>query len=104
MSAKTTPESQFRALLVRDAIAVIGIEYPTTEDDRFRDSIVARVIEEAKDLEPSQLTRLHEAASAADAKHSGIPELRHALRCQLGRRYDLAGARRRAKTSPPATT
>jgi hypothetical protein len=104
MSAKTTPESQFRALLVRDAIAVIGIEFPTPEDDRFRESIIARVAEEIKDLEPGQLTRLHEAASSADAKHSGIHELRTALRFQLGRRYDLAGARRRAKTSQPATT
>lgn len=93
---KATPESQFRALLVRDAIAVITIEFPTPEDDRFRDSIIARVIEEVKDLEPSQLTRLHEAASGADAKHSGIAELRHAIRCQLGTRYDLKGARRRA--------
>jgi hypothetical protein len=96
MSAKLTPESQLRALMVRDAIAVISIEFPKPEDDRFRDSMIARLIEEVKELEPSQLTRLHEAASAADAKHSGISELRTALRCQLGRRYDLAGARRRA--------
>lgn len=100
MSAKTTPESQFRALLVRDAIAVISIEFPTPEDDRFRDSIIARVVEEVKDLEPTQLTRLHEAASEAEAKHSGIPALRTALRCQLGRRYDLAGARKRALPKP----
>lgn len=96
MPAKTTPESQFRALLVRDAIAVITIEFPTPEDDRFRDSIIARVCEEIKDLEPGQITRLHEAASEADAKHSGIQLLRTTLRYQLGIRYDLKGARRRA--------
>lgn len=96
MSAKTTPESQFRALLVRDAIAVISIEFPTPEDDRFRDSIIARIVEEVKDLEPGQTTRLHEAASEAADKHSGIQLLRTALRYQLGIRYDLKGARRRA--------
>ena len=99
MPAKTTPESQYRALLVRDSIAAIEIEYPNAEDDRFRESIIAAVCEAADELEPTQITRLHEAASKADAKHSGIAALRTALRTRLGKRYDLAGARRRAKTS-----
>lgn len=96
MPAKTTPESQFRALLVRDAIAAIEIEYPTPEDDRFRESIIARIVEEMGELEPTQITRLHESASKADAKHTGISALRTALRTHLGKRYDLAGARKRA--------
>jgi hypothetical protein len=103
MPAKTSPETQLRALLVRDAIAVLKIEYPNREDDRFRDSIIARCIEEIPELEATQLTRLHEAASDADAKHTGIESLRTACRLQLGKRYDLAGARRRARPTPVAS-
>ena len=103
MPTKTSPETQLRALLVRDAVAVLKIEYPNREDDRFRESIVARVIEEIPNLEPGQLTRLHEAASDADTKHIGVEALRTALRTQLGKRYDLAGARRRARPTPAAT-
>ena len=99
MPAKTSPETQLRALLVRDAVAVLKIEYPNREDDRFRESIIARVIEEIPNLEPSQLTRLHEAASDADAKHAGVAALRTACRTNLGKRYDLAGARKRATTA-----
>jgi hypothetical protein len=96
MSAKTSPETQQRALLVRDAVAVLKIEYPNDADDRFRQAIIARIIEELPGLEPTQLTRLHEAACDADAKHAGITELRLAVRSQLGPRYDLKGARKRA--------
>jgi hypothetical protein len=103
MPTKTSPETQLRALLVRDAVAVLKIEYPNKEDDRFRESMVARIIEEIPELELSQLTRLHEAASDADAKHAGITDLRTAIRTHLGKRYDLAGARKRAKATAAAT-
>lgn len=103
MPTKTSPETQLRALLVRDGVAVLKIEYPNREDDRFRESIIARIIEEIPELEPGQLTRLHEAASDADAKHIGIETLRTAIRHQLGKRYDLAGARKRARPATPAT-
>ena len=105
MPSKTSPESQQRALLVRDAIAVLAIEFPQAEDDRFRISIFMRLREEIPNLEHSQLTRLHEAACKADAKHAGVPEIRTSLRHALGRAYDLAGARARAKAAaaaPPA--
>lgn len=96
MPTKPTPESQQRALLVRDAVAVLGIDFPQPEDDRFRVSVLLRLKEELPNLEPGQLTRLHEAACKADAKHPGINEFRTALRTILGRRYDLAGARKRS--------
>jgi hypothetical protein len=96
---KTTPESQERALIVRDAIAVLGIDFPQPEDHRFRQSILCRLAEEIPSLEPGQITRLHEAACKADAKHPGIPEFRTKLRSALGRRYDLAAARKRATTT-----
>lgn len=94
--AKITPESQDRALLVRDAVAVLGIDFPQPEDDRFRVSILLRLQEELSKLEPSQLTRLHEAACKADAKHDGVTSIRTALRTVLGRRYELAAARKRS--------
>jgi hypothetical protein len=96
MSTKATPESQFRALFVRDTIAALDIEYPNQEDDRFRQSMVLRIIEIIEELEPTQITRLNESACKADAKHSGVAELRHAIRLSLGKRYDLKGARKRA--------
>jgi hypothetical protein len=99
MPAKSSPETQLRALMVRDTVAALKIEYPNREDDRFRESIIARVIEDIAEFEPTQLTRLHEAASDADAKHAGVTILRHAVRCQLGKRYDLAGARKRARAT-----
>lgn len=101
MPAKTTPESQDRCLLVRDAIAILGVDFPQPEDDRFRVSILLRLAEELPKLEPGQLTRLHEAACKADAKHAGINEFRTSLRTNLGRRYDLAGARKRAAAPRP---
>lgn len=102
MPTKTTPESQERALLVRDGIAVLAIEFPQPEDDRFRVSILLRLTEELSSMEPGQLTRLHEAACKADQKHAGVSEFRTAVRGYLGRRYDLAGARRRARSTTPA--
>jgi hypothetical protein len=98
-TTKTNPETQTRALLVRDAVATLKIEYPSPADDRFRTAIIARITEELPRLEAAQLTRLHEAACDADAKHAGIPELRFAVRSQLGTRYDLKGARKRAATA-----
>lgn len=97
MPAKQTPEKQERALLVRDAIATLGIEFPNAEDDRFRVAILLRVSEELGSLEPGQLTRLNEAACKSDTKHAGVTEFRTAVRRHLGRRYDLPAARKRAK-------
>lgn len=99
MPTKSTPEKQELALLVRDAIAVLGIDFPQPEDDRFRVSVLCRVTEDINKLEPGQLTRLHEAACKAEAKHSGVAEFRTALRRKLGQRYDLKAARKRAKES-----
>ena len=94
---KTTPEKQEIALLVRDSIAVLGIDFPSPEDDRFRVSVLLRATEEISKLEPGQLTRLHEAACKADSKHAGVSEFRTAIRRKLGQRYDLKAARKRAK-------
>lgn len=101
MPTKQTPESQERALLVRDTIAVLGIDFPQPEDDRFRLGIIARLTEELAKLEPGQLTRLHEAACKADAKHPGVSEFRLAIRRRLGTRYDLKAARQRATAERP---
>lgn len=100
---KTTPEKQEIALLVRDAIAVLGIDFPSPEDDRFRVSVLLRTTEEIQKLEPGQMTRLHEAACKADSKHAGVNEFRTAIRRKLGQRYDLAAARKRAKESTQTT-
>jgi hypothetical protein len=96
MATKPTPESQQRALLVRDAVAVLGIDFPQPEDDRFRVSVLLRLKEELPKLEPGHITRLHEAACKANAKHPGVTEFRTSLRLILGRSYDLPGARKRS--------
>jgi hypothetical protein len=101
MPAKTTTESQRRALFVRNAIATIDIEYPNAEDNRCREGMISLIIEELKadTLELTHITRLYESACKADAKHSGITELRTAIRYNLGKQFDTKGARKRAKTS-----
>ncbi|MEM1083262.1 MAG: hypothetical protein AAGI48_04005 [Verrucomicrobiota bacterium] len=93
---KKAPESQERALLVRNAIAVLKIDFPSKHDNRFREIIVERIKQEIKNLEPAQLTRLHEAACEADAKHSSVSELRTALRVRISNLYNLGKARKRA--------
>lgn len=96
MPAKATPESQQLALLVRNVIADLSIDYPNKEDDLFRASDIALVLENIEKLEPTQITRLYEAACKADAKHGGVIQLRHAIRLGLSKIYDLKGARKRA--------
>lgn len=90
------PAAQERALLVRDAIACLGIEFPDAEEDRFTEAAMLRLAEELPNLESGQVTRLNEAACAASSKRPGVAAFRSAIRQILGRRYDLAGARKRA--------
>jgi hypothetical protein len=83
------PEKQARALLVRDAIATLNIAFPSPLDDRFRRSILSKVMEQLKDLEPGQVTRLNESACESPSKAPDITEFRGALQRVLGSRYSL---------------
>jgi hypothetical protein len=95
MPAKTTPESQERALLIRNAIAVIGMDYPNPRDNAFRESIIPRVIAEIPKLDISQLTRLHEASCAAKSDLTHVVDLRTECRKALAKIYDLPTTRQK---------